>query len=337
MCTNLTIQRKSNNEPMISARTMDFGFVLPTKIQFVPRHQSFPEVPLPGEIQWKNKYGFIGTVHRISGETGYSDGLNEEGLSAASLWLQCSKYPSRKSAPPILCNHNIVSYVLGNFKNIDEVKAALSKVTIIDIGKPFKTPLHFIISDTYGNHLIVEFIGGKMKTYTNQIGVLTNDPPFDWHLTNLCNFKNLSLKNSPNHCGDIDLYGSGQFGSPGDPSSHSRFIRAELLSHSTFKPKDSQQSIGLALQILRTIAIPCGTVNFSSNKPEPDKPGFDWTLWGVIRDHTNRSYYFFSDFNSKLYGIHLKDLDLNGSKPKQIDIIQHKWYVDITNKLSSNT
>lgn len=94
-----------------------------------------------------------------------------------------------------------------------------------------------------------------------------------------------------------------------------------------------QRSIGLALQILRTIAIPCGTVNLSSNKPEPNKPGFDWTLWGVIRDHTNRSYYFFSDFNSKLYCIHLKDLDLNGSKPKQIDILQNKWFVDITSKL----
>lgn len=82
---------------------------------------------------------------------------------------------------------------------------------IIDIGKPFDTPLHFIISDAFGNHLIVEFIDGEMKTYTSEAGVLTNDPPFDW------------------------------------------------------------------------------------------------TICGVIRDHTNLSYYLFSDFNSKYAGLRWLD------------------------------
>lgn len=49
-------------------------------------------------------------------------------------------------------------------------------------------------------------------------------------------------------------------GSPGDPTSPSRFVRAELLRLSAFYPKNTQQSIGLALQIIQTIAVPCGTV-----------------------------------------------------------------------------
>lgn len=329
MCTNLTIQRKSLDEPMISARTMDFVQELPTKIQFVPRLQSFPYKPLQGEISWKNKYGFIGILHSVSGEMGYSDGLNEVGLSAASLWLDSGIYPKPISGAPILSDHNVVSYILGNFKNVNEVKEALSKVIVIDTELPFPTPLHFIISDASGNHLVVEFVNGVMKTYINKIGVLTNDPPYDWHLTNLCNYKNLSLTNNACHCDSGELYGSGQFGSPGDPSPHSRFIRAELLSRSTFHPENIQQSINLALQVIQTIAIPCGTVNMNTNS-RPSEIGYDWTQWIVIRDHTNCGFYFCSAFNSKLYSIHLDKLDFNYPNPKYIDIKQPDWNEDIT-------
>ncbi|MCX8129298.1 MAG: linear amide C-N hydrolase [Clostridia bacterium] len=333
MCTNISFQRNSKDAPMISARTMDFVEELLTKIYFTPRGQSFPAAALPGEIQWKNKYAFVSMVHGRPGVPILcsSDGLNEAGLSAASLWLQCSKYPNPTPGTPILCNARFVSFVLGNFRSVDEVKAALTKLTIID---PTQTqtsseaPLHFIISDASGNHLIVEFIDGEMKTYTNNIGVLTNDPPFDWHLTNLYNYENLSLRNNPKPCPDVELFGSGQLGSPGDPTSASRFIRAELLRHSTFQPKNTQESVGLALQILQTLAVPCGTLNMSTSKSK-----FDWTQWGVIRDHTNRSIYFYSAFNSRLYGIHLKNLDLNGSTQKTTDIIKTTWYVDLTNKL----
>ncbi|ATW25767.1 linear amide C-N hydrolase [Candidatus Formimonas warabiya] len=330
MCTNLTIAGKSKDYPMISARTMDFPRELSTSLHFIPRFQSFPEIPLPEEIRWENKYAFIGAVHALSGEIGYSDGLNEAGLSAAALWLDCSMYPKPAPPTPILCNHNVVSYVLGNFDNVNKVKDELSKITVIDIGRPFATPLHFIFSDALGNHLIVEFIDGEMKTYKNNVGVLTNDPAFDWHLTNLRNYETLSLENNPKISFDGEFYGSGQLGSPGDPTSPSRFVRAELLRRSGFHPKNTQQSIGLALQILQTIAVPCGTVMMNGSYNE-----FDWTQWCIIRDHTNRSIYFNTDFNSTLYGIHLKELDVNGSERKSIDIIQPDWYVDVTKKLES--
>jgi choloylglycine hydrolase len=331
MCTNLSI--KSEYDPVISARTLDFVEEMPTEVVFVPRRQHFPLLNFPDEMRWENKYAFIGLKSTLPGTNlaGYSDGLNEKGLSAASLWLQCSKYPEKIPDKPFLYSMDVVSYVLSNFGNVGEIEEKFNEIQIIDITglhpKAF-APMHFIFSDDLGNHLIIEFMEGKMRCYKNRDGILTNEPAFDWHLINLQNYENLSLKNNPDQiCWGDELYGSGQLGSPGDPSSPSRFIRSELLSRSTFKPKNVQQSIGLAVQVLNTIAVPCGTVNMVR------KEGYDWTQWSVIRDHTNRSLYFYSAFNPRLFGVHLKDLDPESGEQKCVDIIQPGWYKDITCEL----
>lgn len=328
MCTNFTLERRSDEYPVISARTMDWINVdpLPTEINFVPRQQSFPEFPVENEISWKNKYAFIGALHSFPDRAGYSDGLNEKGLSVASLWLDATEYPKPGCKSSIIANTHIVSYILGNFKNIKEVNTALRKLTVIDIAKDYSRTLHFIITDSNGEHLIVEFIKGKMITYTNKIGVLTNDPEYSWHLTNICNYKNLSLTNYSEHCPNYIQYGTGQFGIPGDPTSPSRFVRAEFLRRSTFNPSNEQEWVGLAHQILRTLSVPSGTA-WSA-----EYPTYDWTQWGVIRDHTNLTYYFFTDFNSTLYGIHLSELNYNAKCQKRIPIIQKHWYVDYTEK-----
>ena len=132
------------------------------------------------------------------------------------------------------------------------------------------------------------------------------------------------MKNNPEIWWGEENYGSGQLGSPGDPTSPSRFIRASVLTQSVFEPQNTQQSIGLARQILETLTVPHGTV-LDSNGADKDH-----TLWSVIRDHTNCNYYFYSDFNSKLFGIHLKQLDFEAAKQKQIIMIQPGWYEDIT-------
>lgn len=335
MCTNISFPIKYKDDPLISARTMDFAPVMKTVVCAEPRHQSFPKIPLPGEIRWTNPYGFVGFSCVLPGTdiAGYADGLNEEGLSAASLWLDCSSYMEPKGDAPLLFHHNLVSYVLGNFKKVAEVKEALSGLTIINATEYLplmKAPLHFIFSDASGDHLIVEFINREMKCYFNKVGVLTNDPSFDWHLTNLNNYENLSLVNNPKQIIGGEYYGSGQLGSPGDPTSPSRFVRSDLLRRSSFGPKNIQQSVGLAFQVIQALAVPCGTSILAGTDNE-----YDWTQWSVIRDHTNRSLYFFTAFNSRLYGIHLKKLDFSSSQRKCMEIIQPAWYADVTNRLGS--
>jgi choloylglycine hydrolase len=330
MCTNLSIPRKAENDPLISARTMDWAvWRMETVANFVPRGQSFPESNLPGEIEWKNKYGFVGMGYPAENFPGliYSDGMNETGLPAASLWLSCSQYQAPEPGKGVLYNTNFVAYVLGNFKDIGEVQAALPNLTVCEAPPPkesIRPTVHYIISDAGGDHLIIEFIEGGVRTYTNQTGILTNDPSYDWHLTNRMYYENLSLETNPKLWNGEMLYGSGQLGSPGDPTAASRFIRASLLTQSVFQPQNIQQSISLAQTILQTIAVPHGTVLLGS------KENYDWTQWSMIRDHTNRSLYFYTDFNSKLYGIHLSQLDFAAGEQKPIEIDRPDWYEDIS-------
>jgi Penicillin V acylase and related amidases len=311
---------------------MDWFEATPAIVNFVPREQSFPELNLPGEIHWKNKYAFIGAGFETERfPLSYSDGLNETGLSAASLWLSCSEYPRSEPDKPLIYNSSFVAYVLGNFKNIHQVEVELSNITIVNINELFPNAyslVHYIISDAYGENLIIEFIDHKMLVYKTKMGILTNQPTYDWQLTNQTFYGQLSLNDNTNIlCGE-EVTGSGQFGIPGDPSPQSRFIRAAFLQQTAFKPQNTQEAIGMARQILQNISVPIGTVIIQS--PPPIAGSFDWTQWSIIRDHTNPSYYFYSDFNSKLYGIHLGKLDLDAPKQKSIDIYQPGWYKDIS-------
>ena len=326
MCTNISIPRKSKVLPLISARTMDWATKLPTAIAFVPRRQSFPELGQRGELRWKNRLAFIGA--KSSGKyPRFWDGLNEAGLSAASLSLFCSKFPKPQAGTPLISSFNLVSYVLGNFSTIREVKDALSKLTVVN---PNNDTYHYIISDRAGNHLIVEFVDEKMNTYTTDMGVLTNDPPYPWHIANQSLYEQLSLVDNRNTlCGE-ELAGSGQLGIPGDPTSQSRFVRGALLQRTAFIPADVQQSIGVARQILQTLSVPNGTAYLRQYREL-----YDWTQWGVLRDHTNLSYYFYTDFNSELYGIHLNELDFDATKETRIDIDQPNWYKDISKQFKS--
>ena len=49
------------------------------------------------------------------------------------------------------------------------------------------SPLHWIISDK-NKSLTVESVKDGLKIYENKIGVLTNNPTFDYHLMNLNNY-----------------------------------------------------------------------------------------------------------------------------------------------------
>jgi choloylglycine hydrolase len=331
------------DDPLISARTLDWFATSVANntshwvANFVPHGHSFPEANLPGEICWKNNYAFIGIgVEAKIIPILYADGLNEKGLSAAHLSLFSSKYPKPKANTPILYNFNLVPYILGNFKNIHEVREALSKLTILDTSvllpkEDIATLLHYIITDAFGNSLIVEFVNGQMQMYTNKMGVLTNDPPYDWQLTNNQFYQQLSVNDvTTANCGEV-FTSNGQLGIPGDSSSPSRFVRAAFLRRAAFSPANTQEAIGGGRQILQTLSVPIGTVVISD--PALPEGSMDWTQWSVIRDHTNRGYYFYTDFNSNLYGIHLNHLNLNASKQKQIDIVQRDWYKDVTEAL----
>ena len=70
-----------------------------------------------------------------------------------------------------------------------------------------------------------------LQIYENPVGVLTNNPPFSYHLHNLCNYRNLTREPGESRFApELPLKawsrGMGAIGLPGDLSSASRFVRA---------------------------------------------------------------------------------------------------------------
>ena len=53
-----------------------------------------------------------------------------------------------------------------------------------------------MVADTKGKSIVIGKTKEGLKVYNNPIGVLTNSPTFDWHLTNLNEYmKRLHLFN----------------------------------------------------------------------------------------------------------------------------------------------
>ena len=86
-----------------------------------------------------------------------------------------------------LAPYELIPWALGRFSTAAELKRALSLVTLVDI--PFSesigtSPLHFHFADK-DESITVEPLAQGLTVTPNPYGVLTNEPPFDYHLTSM--------------------------------------------------------------------------------------------------------------------------------------------------------
>ena len=89
---------------------------------------------------------------------------------------------------------------------------------------------------------------GKLKIFDNPLGVMTNSPAFDWHMTNLRNYIALNPRNVPPVKIEGETFralgqGSGMLWLPGDFSPPSRFVRAAVFSATAIPEKVTAESL----------------------------------------------------------------------------------------------
>ncbi len=344
MCTNFALYSTKNvSTYAITARTMDFSQNLKTHVCVVPRNKSFPAIdllPVHNPVKWTNQYGYVG-METVFFEIarGITDGINEVGLSIGELWLPCSQYPKSESATkPLLFNINILDWVLGNFASVAEVKAALNTITVININERIPSarfPTHFVISDSTGANIIIEFMNGAMQVYESDNGIMTNAPDYQWQLNNLTNYVNLSTTNNPIEIWGQQGNGNGCLGMPGDYTPPSRFVRAWMLQQSAqnYTPKNTEEAVGLAARILQNFGTPMGSIVENTPDHSTADKYLDRTQWGVVRDHKEKVYYYFTQFNNNLFSVDLKAIDFSAIKASAMPIAQAVWHTDITKGL----
>jgi choloylglycine hydrolase len=260
------------------------------------------------------------------GKDGFNDGMNEKGLSIGFLWMPGTKYQTinageENSAIEIL---DFGHWLLSNFATADEIRSALSSVRVWGAENPLLKaipPLHVAVHDAGGKNLVIQFLHGEMQLHDNPIGVLTNYTSFDWQITNLGNYANLTpFDTKPLSLDGSNIFptghGSGLHGLPGDMTPPSRFVRTVYFKQSALPAANTTEAINLAEHLLNAVDIPKGANIISKKSTEGD-----YTQWAVIKDLTHRVLYFRTYENIALRKIDLNKIDLTpGSPTKSIPL-----------------
>lgn len=320
MCTALTIQTKDGYN--FFGRNMDLEYNFNQKVIVIPRNFKYKHW-ITGELV-SNKYACIGMGSNIDNYPAMADGMNEKGLACAGLNFEGYAYYEEKvvegknNIPP----YDFILWVLFNHETIEEVKEDIKNIELVNvpISENYPVPtLHWIIYDKSGNSIVVEKTKEKFAVYDNKVGVLTNNPTFDWHLTNLNEYINLSAEHTPNtKWSDLELkalgVGVGSRGIPGDFESVSRFVRIAFIR--SCKPLEEDEKSGLSqfFNMLGYVAMVKGGAITAAGKE-------DMTLYTSCMNLQRGIYYYKTYNNSRINAVDMNKEDLDSSELKILKYI----------------
>lgn len=337
-CTGIKLIAKDGS--LVHGRTLEFGVEVDISIAVIPRDYPFKgSTPQGDGLFYISKYGVVGAAS--FGNPALMDGLNEKGLAVGTFYFptfagysELTTENRSKALSPV----DFPNWILTQFATVEEVKAALSSVIIVPtITKgwgPEPAPFHYIVFDKQGNCLVIEPINGKLVTYDNKLGTFTNSPTFDWHMTNLRNFINLTPFNAKSIVLDGVMLepfgaGSGMVGLPGDFTPPSRFIRAAIFSTTATPSENAEKAISQVFHILNQFDIPVGAARSKiGNITYTDE-----TQLTCARDPQSLKYYFKSYQNQNIKSVDLKKFDLNAKEIKLINITGASNIEDISSQL----
>lgn len=300
MCTCLDFQGKDH----YFGRTLDLEYHYNEEVVITPRNFTFD---LRNEGSIHTKYAIIGMATVINDYPLYYEASNEKGLSIAGLYFPGNaEYFAPQEGKLNLPSYEIIPYFLGLFTSIEELRPSLEKLNISNdnFSKDMPlSPLHWMISD--GKEcLVIEQTANGLQIYENKTKVMTNNPPFNYQLEALEEFKELTPKyKAPRQDADgvsFDCVGCGSLGLPGDYSSTSRFVRTAFLGATANKETDEKKSITQFFHILSTVSMIKGTVLTKTNED-------DMTVYASCINTTKGIYYYKTYDNSRISAVCLTE------------------------------
>jgi choloylglycine hydrolase len=335
-CTGIRLIAKDGG--VVAARSLEFGFDLHSQVLVVPAGSTLNgTLPHGGKgISYTTKYGFLGA--NAEGLTAIVDGINEAGLYVGLFYFPgYASYadPSKENAARAMAPHEYANWLLGNFASVEEVKANFNKVVLVPtvleaIEQP--APVHFVVHDRRGHAAVIEPLHKSLTLYDDPLGVITNSPTFDWHMTNLRNYVNLTVDNVPPlDLGGITLaqfgQGSGLRGLPGDFTPPSRFVRAVAFSQSALPSATAAQAVLQAFHILNNFDIPYGAVRETAGGGMHAEA----TTWTSAADLKNLRWYFKTYEDQSIHAVDLaKALAAAHGKIRFIEMKSPQPIIDVS-------
>lgn len=210
----------------------------------------------------------LGVAHVCDGVALYYDAINDAGLGMAALrFPRSAVYHKPKKGACNLASFEVIPYVLGRARTLRDAEEILRRVNVTDAAFSADlppTPLHWIVADRK-EALVLESVAEGVRVYRNPLGVLTNEPPFPHHLSNVAHAAALSPFPAENHLAPRAFFespenGTGALGLPGDFSSPSRFLRAVFATANATCGASEREEVGRFFQAASTVNVPEGLV-----------------------------------------------------------------------------
>lgn len=320
-CTGITVRTQDGT--VISSRTLEFGLDLVSDIILIPRNYPMHAALSEGSegMAWNQKYATMGLngLHKLI----IAEGFNEKGLSVGSFYLPSYAEYAKLTAEnheKALLSVDLPAWLLGNCSTVEEAKAALGNAAVVEGSPPgvdVPMPLHYRVTDASGKVIVIEYVsGGQMKVYDNPMGVMSNSPTWDWHMTNLSNYVNLTAVNVPK----LDIagkaigsfgQGSGMLGLPGDYTPPSRLVRILAIQQSALQVNSADEGVTLAWNIINNVNIPKGAARDVSPN---GKTHYDHTEWVNVSDLKNLKLYFRTYDSPEIRVVPMKAFNLDAKE-----------------------
>lgn len=306
MCTAITYKTKD----AYFGRTLDIECSYGEEVIVTPRNipLSFRHTKGQG-----SHYAIIGMGTVRAGYPLYYDAANEHGLGMAGLNFPTNAcyFPLQESKENV-SPFELIPWLLGQCKNIADARECLARLHLCNT--PFSTdlplsPLHWMIADKEES-IVVESLADGLHIYPNPVGVLTNNPPFPYHVTHLCDYMTLSNEPPVAYVGKDYLTpysrGMGAMGLPGDFSSASRFVRAAFVRENAVSAPDEMPSVSQFFHILGSVEHVRGCVLLDDGK-------YEITAYTSCVNLNRGIYYYTTYSNRTISAVDLQKCNLEGS------------------------
>lgn len=275
-------------------RTLDYECSFGEQLVILPKGYLFGLIH-EGEI--RSKHRIMGICNIAEGDPLFYEGINDSGVGAYALnFPGYACYNKAREGKLNLASFEVISYILSLASSLDAALKMLNALHITDDSFSDSlppTPMHWLIADTEGS-AVIEPLKGGVEICKNPVGVLTNSPPLDYHLTRLSEIISLHPGTPENRLFTNENQppysrGMGAIGLPGDFSSVSRFLRAAFVKNNTVTSDEGE--VESLFHIMDSVAVPLGCSLSESGEPVS-------TIYTSVSD-LDRGMYYYTTYKSR--------------------------------------
>ncbi len=306
MCTAISYKAKDH----YFGRNLDLEYSYEETVTITPRN--YP-LPFRKKDTLHNHYAIIGMAYVFENYPLYYDASNEKGLSIAGLNFPDNAFYVDKEIETLdnISPFELIPWILAQCASVEEALKLLTRINLMAL--PFHpnlplTPLHWMISDN-NRSIVVEPLSDGIHIHENPLGILTNNPPFDFQRMYLNQFINISKDPATNRFSaklPLSAYsrGMGAIGLPGDFSSSSRFVRAAFIKANSVCEPSEPSGVNQFFHILDCVQQPRGSV-------EVEKNIYEITYYSCCCNTSKGIYYYKTYDNSQITAVHMHKENLD--------------------------